>query len=484
MAASTIPDAHETMRILLEEVRLYRDKIKVPVRISLLFGIHTRERNVGFFKNPKRKKITLRQDDQIIVTADRRVQFLGCRAAVYCNCLSTIPFITPNQTIKIGSTVILRALQVVRQSIVCTVEIGGEIWPQDPVNMPILSHDSEISGEGIEDIEVALKYGAHSIVVKTPRNRKYFNSIDEFIRSKVNESVHILTMCKTSDLRSHQQEHFINTTYDGVIYKLHTRFCADASNTEPIVPSIFERNLMKHLHESRKPFYLVAELNSDRDVVMPNVSPNFPDVLHYYTDGFLVPLSVEVEPNCLIKFTKRLVQINPMEKATSLRMLLKTELVDETAAGRLVLFRNAALASYTTQVRAIVMRSKTGRSALEMAQFRPACQILSITNNVHVAIKLVLNKAIKNTLRSGDRSLDPTSPDEWHIYQRALYLHAIYRNLRKRVLRLTDSIIILCVSCPTVRYLDTFHMCTVNEFLIQSERHFVPNNYNHYRCLE
>lgn len=469
------------MRIVLDEVQSFRDRIGVPIMISMLFGIHTRERRLGFFAKPSRKMIDLRKGDQFILTADRRVQFQGCRTAVYCNCISTIPFITPNQIINIGDTVVLCVRKIVRQSIVCSIEVGGNIRPKDDVSMPISTHDSQISGEGIEDIELALQYGAHSIVVKTPRNRKYFNSIDAFIRSKINESVHILTMCKTSDLKTSQQEHFITSTYDGVIYKLHNRYCADATE-EPIVPTAYELNMMKHLHATRKPFYLVAEFNSERHVVIPNVSQNFPDVLHYYADGFLVPLSFEGETDYLLKFASRLVAIHPMEKAVSLRKLLNDDLVDETAAGRLVLFRNAALASFSMKVRAIIMRSKTGRSVLELAQFRPACQILSITDNTHVAIRLVLSKGIKITLRS-DTSPESTDPDAWHIYQRKLYLYAVLRSMRKRVLLLSDRVIILCKSSPTVKYLDKFYTCSVDEFLRQSEKSFVAVN-NDGNCME
>lgn len=472
LAVSTIKDAHEVMRIVLDEVQLFRDSIGVPIMISMLFGIHTRERRIGYFSDPARKEINLRKNDRFILTADRRMQFRGCRTAVYCNCISTIPFITPNQTINIGQNVIVRVRKIVRQSIVCTIDVGGNIRPHDEVEMPISTHDSQISGEGIEDIEVALQYGAHSIVVKTPRNRKYFNSIDAFIRSKINESVHILTMSKTSDLRNSQQEQFITNTYDGVIYDMHHRFCADA-NEDPIVPTVYELNMMRHLHESRKPFYLMAHFSHDRHVEIPHVSDKYPDVLHYYTDGFLVPLSCEGEVDYLNKFANQLVCMRPMEKAVSLRKLLNEQLVDQTASGRLVVFRNAALASFALNAHAIIMRSKTGRSVLELAQFRPACQIFSISDNTHVAIKIVLNKAVKITLRSIPFAPDPTDDDAWHIYQRKLYLNAVSRSIRKRVLLLTDRVIILCKSYPTVKFLDKFLTCTVEEFLQHSEQFFV-----------
>lgn len=461
----------------MDEVESFRAILGYRIVISILFGIHTRERKIGYFRNPKRKQITLRKGDHFILTADRRVTLQGCRRVFYCNCISVLPFITPNHTIKIGDTVILSVRTVVRQSIVCTIDVGGIIRPLDVVIMPISAHDSEISGEEIEDIDIALQYIAHSIVVKTPRNRKFFNSIDEFIREKINGSVHMITMCKTAELKNLQQEHFITNTYDGVIYKLHNRFCG-FSEEDPIVPSKIELSLMQHLHECRKPFYLMAELSQDGQVDMPNVSKKFPDVLHYYTDGFLVPLSCEGETDYLYKFASRMVHIHPMERAVSIRRLLNNDLIDHTSSGRLVFFRNAALASFSMKARAIILRTKTGRLALEMAQFRPACQIFAINDNPHVAIKLVLNKAIKNIYGFSNLSWDRSNPKSWVTYQRKMYLRTVYVIMQKRLLLQSDRIILLAQSTPIINYMDQCMICTVADFLRSSESEFFCENHN------
>lgn len=168
--------------------------------LCLLFGIHQRVHRLGRFSATRGDELHLRAGDRFILTADRRLHSAGTEAAVYVNCAAALPLIVCDGQTRIyiggsekhprAASVELRVTAVVRDSIVCTVERRHDCKPLragDRVCMPIRTFPDELSAEERDDIDMAIRYGAHAVCVPAAGDAVFQKSVRDYAWSRADE---------------------------------------------------------------------------------------------------------------------------------------------------------------------------------------------------------------------------------------------------------------------------------------------------------
>lgn len=528
MRHSTPAEAHQT----IAHLRQAHQQSATTEPLVLLFGIHQRAFRIGRFE-VGHTELRLQVDAQCIVTTDRRLHSTGTAAAVYCNCSEALPLLIPDETVlrigggggggpEAGTAVQLLVRRVVRDSIVCTVQRPGRrgLRPGDRVQMePLKTYANALTAAERSDIDVAVASGAHVLLVPTDEGgAEYHASLVKYLASvrgtatavaaaaadepQLRQRLHImlrLSGVETNTAEQQQQQlskqraKQIANTYDGVCLTLHHRHCvADAG--EPIVPGTAELVLMHELSRLHKPLVLMAGLSRDGHTILPaNVSAEHPECVH--ADAFLVgseclPVATgDSDSNSttrpmacrLSEFRKRLRQGAAHTLAVNRRVLHETtdaeRTVDRTRSGRLVLTHNAVLAAYAMHVRAIIVATRTGVTALELAARRPPCRVLALVSDRRVCDAMQLRRTISAVWSSrGDgpsqHPNDIGATAKWRRRQAVRHLHAMHWAAERNMLVNTDYVIMLCKAQPASTACDTMHICTVLQFVQWFERTF------------
>lgn len=204
---STMPECNECMRLL----SLARPAppltdldaalaLDTSDELCLLFGIHERAYRLGRFAARCGGELHLRTGERFILTADRRLHSAGTEAAAYVNCAALLPQLlcNPEMRIYIGgserhpakASVELSVQAVVRDSIVCTVVRRYDckpLRPHDRVHMPIKTYGDELSGEERDDIDMAIRYGAHAICVPVAGDAVFHKSVRDYVWARAAE---------------------------------------------------------------------------------------------------------------------------------------------------------------------------------------------------------------------------------------------------------------------------------------------------------
>lgn len=397
------------------------------------------------------------------------------------------------------------------QSIVCRVQRGGRIRPRDPVHLPVGAYDISISTEGVDNINFALECGALAIIAPHPKTDTYHRSLVTYVRKRVTycrendvpmETGHLMIMTHCDRITSASQMRFIAQSYDGVLFEGHK---LRQLNGEKLHFTKLEVALMETVKALRKPFIFITcseqrqrPPNSDpmnaqemvtaaHDMVLklPNVTPQDETYINNYVDGYLVlaqsiesyhsgaDASSEQSAQLIYQYTWLLNEKRPREMASSYRHLIQLPLrEDATRTGNQVLARLVAVASFSLRAECIFVATRTGRTAINLAAWHPACLVTAVLDSDRNTVLTELSRSLRKIYynRHAVPELDTVAMERRFQYEQdRKYLYAICTQVQRRLMTNAARVIIVCRSAPNLTACDTFHTCTPLEFVRRFE---------------
>lgn len=400
-------------------------------------------------------ELQLKEDSRIIITADRRISMRGTRIAVYANCQEFLTTVQPGSVIRIGATVRLSVMEVVRDCFVCTVNTMGPIKPGDTVNFPVCVDEDVVTTEEKQDISIAINCKASALLLPAATSEKYLQSIRNHLQHIDNGHVKLFVSSSSTCVPTMRKAYSIASTYDGIFYTFCNRYCANVR--ENIEPTVAEQYLLKECHKMRKPIIIRPNCTENEQIAMPDLAgPAFVKYLQYYPDGFLVPANLRQSFANVLSG-----DYNEDAKVTSL-LELNRHLGSSTS--ELPVFErlcmNASIASYHLETKAIFVISDTGRTAIELSNYRPVCPIVVITSNEYVAAKLLMYKSCKVVMYK--KQTDEIYSN--NCERARMLLCGLDYALHRKIAALNDPIVLVYRSVPIVTYCDIFMTMRVSDF--------------------
>lgn len=347
-------------------------------------------------------------------------------------------------------------MEVVRDSFVCTVDTAGAIKPGDSVSFPFRVNEDIVTPEERQDIEMAINCKASALLLPAAGSTEYAQSLRNHLQKIDNGHAKLFVSCSSTCVPTLSKANFVANTYDGIFYTFCNRYCAKVR--ENIEPTEAERYLLQKCHEMRKPIIIRLNRKIDDPIALPDLVEPAIKCLQYYPDGFVVPASAKLRQSFANVLSR-----DYNENAEVLNWLqLNRQLMSATSEISVLetLCMNAAIASYHLESKAICVISNTGRTAIGLSSYRPACPIVVVTSNEHGAAKLLMHKSCKVAMYRKQ-----TDKKYSNACERArMILCGLNYALHHKIAELDDPIVLVYRSVPILTYCDVFMSMRVSDF--------------------
>lgn len=373
---------------------------------------------VGNFKNNV-KFIEPKEGEKIILTADRHWINKGNKRVLYVNFRNMISNFNEGDKIHIGNEIVVQVIRSVNISLECQILNSGSIYSQDLVQNPIYSFDNDdITYEEKEDLQLCIELNIKVIVIKDPRNQKYYENLYKIIGKF---RIRILTMVYISNLQDNQDEYidWIAKTYDGLILYIDNK-SLDESIPEKSKITKSARYLIKQFYKRKKPYILGEYIQSqyyEKEFNLLNIHEDdlwyclfLPDryLCRFTKYGFLQA----------IKYRQLLYERENLLPSLFQSCIKYCKFIDHSFLKSDTYARCIVRTAYDINASAILICSQSGRMAIKLSHYRPNCPIFILTNNRelgyyeriyhNIRIALYQDEKIRTTTRNDDRTMNLT----------------------------------------------------------------------------
>ncbi len=380
---------HEIHGRRIEEMKKARKKVNIP--IPLICDTKGPEMRIGVVK----KKFNLKKGTEIrIVTANIE----GDEKALSITNKLLYKKVGPGQKIFIDDGRIeLEVKKIEGSSIICNVVSGGMLSSRKGVNVPDCDTGLPFMTEqDIKDIEFAIDHDFDYIALSFVHNAADIYRIRGILKKKYREDIKIIAKIENKEAVKNIDE--IIEASDSIMIAR-----GDMGIELPIsqVP-VIQKRLIKKCYTSAKPVIVATQmLESMTDNPLPTRA-EVSDVANAVYDGTsVVMLSGETAAGDFpIKSLQMMAKvIEETEKDIDYEMRFNIENFKDIEKNALnIISKVAVVTAFEIDAKAIIMPTRTGRSARMVSSFRPKSPIIAITMEPTIQRQMNMSWNIKPIL--------------------------------------------------------------------------------------
>lgn len=392
MDAARFNFSHENYEIhgrRIEEMKKARKKLGIP--IPLIVDTKGPEMRIGVLK----KKFDLKKDTVIrLVTEDIE----GDENAVSITNKKLFEKVGEGQQIYIDDGRIeLRVKSIEDSDIVCDVISGGMLSHRKGVNVPNCDTGLPfMTDQDVSDIEFAIENDFDYVALSFVHNASDIYKVRSILKKKYREDIKIIAKIENQEAVDNIDE--IIEASDSIMIAR-----GDMGIELPLsqVP-VIQKQLIKKCYSSAKPVIVATQmLESMTDNPLPTRA-EVSDVANAVYDGTsVVMLSGETAMGDFpIKSLQTMVKVvEDTEKDIDYRARFSVKNFTDIELNTLnIITKAAVVTSFEINSKAIIMPTRTGRSARMVSSFRPSNPIIAITMKPTIQRQMNMSWNIKPML--------------------------------------------------------------------------------------
>lgn len=373
----------ENLKTIIKEY--YETLYKFCVPIS--FGVELCGDNVRIGKTRNNEILKLIPNTKVILTTDCRFKTSSVIEVLYLtNFEEYMNLLQINDIIFINNKNIqLKVIKLAKMNITCCILAGGELRSYSKVILPyrLSDNDKTLTCMDIENIHLAINYGADFIVVPSVSSTVYYHLVKEMVTSIMQKQANScarrpLIYCNIDTCLVDNMDKIssIIDTFSGVWMKKIPKcegdlFVYDTAreHSKPIVLKL-SRNYAAEMNNTQNEVYTKADCFCIEKLDKVGQLHTFLQKLRQYLNKINLD---DAEHFGTDNFEQKNVEIDSSE----------------------VICNCSTLSSYLLSAKVIVCITRTGCVALQLSEMRPPSFIIAVTKSKPIAKKLNLWKYVK-----------------------------------------------------------------------------------------
>ncbi|KAJ3624814.1 hypothetical protein MTP99_018408 [Tenebrio molitor] len=400
---------HEYHAELIESIRTavsnYSKKIGRYHPLAVAIDTKGSEIRTGVLEGGMSAEVMLEKGKKVTVTTDKAYAMKGNQDTIYVDYENITKVVNPGNQIFIDDGLITLVCDSIKgDRMACSVVNGGLLGSSKGMNLPGIEKDlPTVSEKDKADLKFGVEHGVDCIFASFTRNADEVRQI----RSILGDS-NIRVIAKIENTQGVTNMDEIINAADGILID------RGDLGMEISFQKVFlaQKAIIAKCNRVGKPIVIATHLlESMVDKPRPTRAESS-DVANAVLDG----------ADCVMLAGETAKGLYPVECVNTMASICKEA---EAAVWQQQLFRDLTTAialpldvvqttaiatveaSMNAQASAIIVITKTGKSAQLISKYRPKCPIIAVTRNVQVARQLHLCRAIMPLYFEGE------SPNEW-----------------------------------------------------------------------
>ncbi|XP_037934426.1 pyruvate kinase 1-like [Teleopsis dalmanni] len=449
--------ANQKLLLRLHEVELeISSQFNSPVITTLVARISPRMQYTGFIC-PLDAEIILNKDDTVILTTNRKYSTKCTRNIIYVNARFLLGDVEACDFIPIGYQIQLCVKEAQRFQLFCQVVEGGQLNSRMPVLFPKKCSKYRMSYEEIEDITFCKEVGINVIVSYIHGSKRYLSDLRRCMSLLDCGNMLLCVRIVLNSLHGCTDEIlWVADCYDGFLIELHQDCEKNSGELLEMCPATV--NFLKRIYELKKPILFEPSQIANKFYI---VGTEYSEYIFYYPDKYIIKSGEE----CFLNYFHMLHR--PMFKRVAREILCQEPFTDESDFGGDTLARNCAIASFESDIAAILVCSPAGRLAIDISHFRPNVPILLITKTRSIGKYISIFHRITMYYYPGD----PTQTYYNEVYKQ--FLLGIVYVLSRRIMQKGQTLMLVYDSLPDRNYGDKYAMFKVTSNFMNQLRNLL-----------
>ncbi|XP_063917310.1 pyruvate kinase-like isoform X2 [Zophobas morio] len=400
---------HEYHADLIKNLRVavanYSKKIGRTYPLAIAIDTKGSEIRTGLLEGGMSAEVKLEKGDKITVTTDPTFSTKGSKDTIYVDYTNITKVLKPGNQIFIDDGLITLTCETVTQDkILCTVSNGGMLGSSKGVNLPGVEKDlPTVSEKDKSDLKFGVQQGVDCIFASFTRNAEEVRQI----RNVLGDS-NIRVIAKIENTQGVKNMDEIIDCADGILID------RGDLGMEISFQKVFlaQKAIVARCNKVGKPIVIATHLlESMVDRPRPTRAESS-DVANAVLDGAdCVMLAGETAKGLYpVECVKTMASICQEAEAAIWQKQLFSDLTRGVSLPLDVVQTTAVAtveASMNSLASAIIVITKTGKSAQLLSKYRPKCPIIAVTRNEQVARQLHLHRGILPLFFEGE------TPTEW-----------------------------------------------------------------------
>ena len=362
---------HPTHRENLEKIRKVSKKLKREV--AILQDLSGPKIRVGEVKEP----FYLHYEDEIWIVKDNIV---GNKEKITINHPEILDKLKKGDRIYIADgTIRLEVIKKTKKGVLCKVLVGGMVSSRKGVNFPNIKLDiPALTEKDKKDLKFGIEIGIDIVALSFVKTAKDVQEAKKYVQ-KFGGDVPVFAKIEKHEAIEHIDE--IIDEADGIMV---ARGDLGVEIDMEKVP-VLQKMIIKKCNEKGKPVITATQMLTSMLTSPRPTRAEVSDIANAVLDGTdAVMLSDETAvgkyPVEAVKVMKRTI-----EETEKIYPFYQDKPVEDTTTA--IASAGSSLAK-DVNASSIVAFTKSGRTAINVAKFRPACRILGVTHDIKVLRRL------------------------------------------------------------------------------------------------